>query len=218
MIFQSAYTSAVMTTPLTPRTKTIPVIGLLGAVASGKSAVAAGLESLGASVFDADKTVGGLLETEAIVARIAREIDAAAVVEGAVDRRRLADLVFTDASKRAALEAILHPLVIDAARSLIASPPDGAVAIIIDAPLLLEAGMETMCDELWYVDSPLDQREKRAKETRGWSAEELARRESAQISPKEKRRRANRVIPNDSDLTSLESVVISAWKSFTVSR
>ncbi len=188
-----------MTTPA-PRP---PVIGVIGAVASGKSAVTARLVGLGAVALDADREVGGLLASPEIAMRIASEVDPRAVADGAIDRRALADAVFSDPHKRAALEAILHPPVAEAARRLAGSPPAGATAVVIDAPLLLEAGLDALCDELWFIDTPRADRVRRAAESRGWDVAELDRRERAQLSVDVKRQRADRVIDNSGTLDEL---------------
>jgi len=190
-----------------------PVLGVLGAVASGKSAVTSRLVELGAVALDADREVGGLLGRAEIAARIGDEVDPGAVAEGRVDRRALADAVFSDSAKRAALEAILHPPVVEAARRLADAPPAGARAVVIDAPLLLEAGLDAMCDELWFVDTPRADRVRRAEESRGWNEAELDRREQAQVSVDEKRRRADRVIDNDGTLDALRARVEQAFEA-----
>jgi dephospho-CoA kinase len=189
----------------------IPVIGLTGAIAAGKSAVAAELRSLGAAVFDADAEVATLLDRPEIVERIGAEIGEEAVRENAVDRRTVARIVFQDEHKRRRLEEILHPPVIAAAEVLIADPPAGARAVVLDVPLLIEAGMDELCNEVWFVDAPREVRERRAIERRGWSAGELERREAAQLSVETKRDRADRVIENASDLDTLANAVRSAW-------
>jgi dephospho-CoA kinase len=187
----------------TPR---IPVIGLTGAIGAGKSAVAAALRDLGAVVHDADKEVSKLLDAPEIIARIGRDVAPEAVRAGALDRRALASAVFDDAERRARLEAILHPPVIRAAERLIANPPAGARAVVLDAPLLLEAGMDRLCDAVWFVNAPREARLARVRE-RGWDEAELDRRAAAQMSLVDKRARASLVIENDGSLEQLRSAV-----------
>ncbi len=189
----------------------LPVIGLLGGVASGKSAVAARLVELGAAALDADREVGELLESPEIVARIGREVSAGAVKDGEIDRAALGAVVFGDEKKRKALEGILHPPVVDAARRLVAGPPEGADAVVIDAPLLIEAGLDVLCDELWFVETPVERRLAWARERRGWGEGELEQRERAQVSLEEKRRLVDRVIENDGSLDDLNRAVDRAW-------
>jgi dephospho-CoA kinase len=68
---------------------------------------------------------------------------------------------------------------------------------MVDAPLLLEAGIDKECDLVMFVDSPREQRLARVKATRGWDEEEMVRREKAQIPLEEKRARSDEVVVND---------------------
>ncbi len=77
---------------------------------------------------------------------------------------------------------------------------------VIDAPLLLEAGWGPECDRILFVDTPLDLRRAWAA-ARGWSSDELARREARQLSLDEKRSRATHIIENNGTLAELEERV-----------
>jgi len=184
-----------------------PVIGVVGAVGAGKSAVASALRRLGAAVLDADREVGRLLATPEIAARIGEAFGPGVLREGEVDRRALASEVFGDAGKRARLEAILHPPVVEACRALAASPPEGAAAVVIDAPLLFEAGLDALCDEVWFVDAERATRLERVRASRGWDERELDRRDEAQLPADEKRRRSDRALINEGDERALAAEV-----------
>jgi len=97
-----------------------PIIGILGGVCSGKSTVAAEFAKLGCIVIDADKIAHELLERndirEKIVAFFGEAILGSA---GKIDHRKLADIVFADASKLSSLNEIIHPLVLEQAEELI---------------------------------------------------------------------------------------------------
>jgi dephospho-CoA kinase len=175
-----------------------PVIGLLGGVGAGKSTVAAGFADLGCKVVDADAEVGVLL-TEAPVRQAIRETfgDAALAPDGSVDRRRLADAVFADPARREALERLLHPEVIRRCERRIAEARrSDAAAVILDAPLILEKELDTLCDVLVYIAAPEEVRRSRVMAARGWSPSEVARREAFQISLKTKQDRADYTIDN----------------------
>lgn len=176
-----------------------PVIGIVGTVGAGKSAVASALARLGAAVLDADREVGRLLATPEIAARIGEAFGPGALKGGEVNRGALAAEVFGDAEKRARLEGILHPPVVEACRALVASPPAGAAAVVIDAPLLFEAGLDTLCDEVWFVDAGRATRLERVRASRGWDERELDRRDAAQQPADKKRRRSDRVLINEGD-------------------
>lgn len=75
-----------------------------------------------------------------------------------------------------------------------------ADAVILDAALLLEGGWDATCDWLIFIDTPQQLREQRVKDNRGWSAEELARREASQLSIDAKKDRADFVIDNSGSI------------------
>ncbi len=126
----------------------------------------------------------------------------AAVFEdtGAVDRSRLAQVVFgtsveqQEALKR--LEQILHPAIRRRIQSQIETASRDVDAVILDAALLLEAGWDAECDWLIFVDTAAEIREQRVVRNRGWSAEELARREATQWNLEAKRDRADFIVDN----------------------
>ena len=177
------------------------VIGLLGGVASGKSLVARQLGSLGAEVLDADRAAHEVLRSTKIEEAI-RDRWGQRVVgpDGRVDRRKLADIVFADPpegpKRRRYLERLTHP---EIGRRLRQESErfarDGVEVVVLDAPLLIEAGWDRQCDKLVYVDAPRPVRLGRAL-ARGWSEEEFSVREAAQESLNAKRRRADVIVDN----------------------
>lgn len=156
------------------------IIGLVGGVASGKSAVAAALARRGAVVFDADK-IGHLVLDEPevrdeLVARWGEEILDA---DGRIARPAVAARVFGDSpdaiSDRDFLEQTLHPRIRQRIESAINQLPDEPLpAVVIDAPLLIESAWNDVCDVIAFVDAPREQRLARAL-TRGWTPEEFTR-------------------------------------------
>jgi dephospho-CoA kinase len=196
-------------------------IGLIGGIASGKSAVSAALARRGAQVFDADKIGHKLLDDpevrDELVGRWGSEIldDSAKV-----DRKQIAARVFQNTDESAAeltwLEQLLHPRIRQHIQREIARLPDeGPPAIVIDAPLLLESGWNEACQVIALVDCPREQRLARAQE-RGWTPEEFTRRELAQVPIEEKRRWATHVIDNSATLADLDAQVEQFWTSAVV--
>ena len=97
--------------------------------------------------------------------------------------------MFADVEERRRLESLLHPLVHAARVEVIRrASADGARAVIVDAPLLFEAGVDQECDAVVFVEASREVRARRVKESRGWDSDELARRESTQMPIEEKRR------------------------------
>ena len=197
-----------MTTP--PKT-----IGLLGGVASGKSTVAAMLGQLGATVLDADALAHDVLREPPVAEQIRhRWGDQVLDGSGRVDRAKLAAVVFQKRDDVEALNALVHPGVIGIARSHIEQARRrGAPAVVLDAALLLEAGMRPECDLLIFVEAPAPRRQELAQTGRGWSAEEVARRESFQAPISHKRDAADYVVHNHGSRRDLFEQVEAIWRS-----
>jgi len=124
---------------------------------------------------------------------------------GRADRRRIARLVFEDSFQRKRLESILHPRVAQERerRMQEARKRADVRAIVLDSPLLFESGIEKECDYVVFVEAPDEVRRARVAQGRGWSADELSRREQTQESPDSKRERSDYICVNDSDLNTL---------------
>jgi len=199
-----------MTEPATAALHSIPTIGLVGGIASGKSAVRSILAELGCITCDSDDLAHQALRDPAIVSAIAARWGDRAIRHGAVDRGALAAIVFADPGERAQLEALVHPWIHARRRAMFSTHPGVAPARVIDAPLLLEVGLHTECDSIWFVEAPIEARQARALASRGWSTAELARREAAQWPLDQKRALAHHVLCNDGDPQSLRSRVEAA--------
>ncbi|MCH2161284.1 MAG: dephospho-CoA kinase [Phycisphaerales bacterium] len=172
------------------------VIGLLGGIGSGKSTVAKILEDESCVVSNADAIVQDLLGRPDIQQTLQGWWGPGVIgAEGGLDRSEIARIVFADPAERGRLEGLLHPLVELERQSAFAAAPR-ARAHVIDAPLLLEAGLQDRCDVLIFVDSPRSDRIRRIQ-ARGWTAEDLDQRESAQWSLDRKREHAHHVVVND---------------------
>jgi dephospho-CoA kinase len=127
--------------------------------------------------------------------------------EGEIDRAAVAHVVFADPEQRKRLEELTHPWIETKRKAMFEHAPLGTPALVIDAPLLFEAGLDSICDEVVFVDTPRDIRLARVQETRGWNASEMAKRELSQLPLDEKQRRADHVVSNSGDLTSLAAEV-----------
>jgi len=186
-----------------------PVIGLAGGIGSGKSEVARILGTLGCLVIDSDAEAKQALDRPEIRSQLV-EWWGPAITDpgGSVNRKAVADIIFRDPSQRARLESLVHPIVrarrADAKARATAAR---ARAVVIDAPLLFEAGVDSECDVVMFVDAPRDVRLERVRATRNWDEAELARRESSQLPLDEKRRRSRYVIANSGDTATLTAGV-----------
>jgi dephospho-CoA kinase len=172
-------------------------VGLTGGVASGKSTVAAILEELGALVIDADVLAREVVEPgtpglAAVVDVFGPEVLDA---EGALDRARLGSIVFADPSRRADLEAIIHPLVRARAHEIERAAPAG-VLVVQDIPLLVETGQASTFDVVLVVDVPEELQVERAVRDRGWTEEQARSRVAAQAARADRLAAATHVIDN----------------------
>ena len=169
-----------------------------------QSQVAAVLAEQGCLVADADEMAKEALESPSVRNQLkARWGEQVFTQSGSVDRIAVAHQVFRDSSERVWLESIIHPLVESSRAALFSTAPPGTPAMVIDAPLLLEAGLADQCDSILYVDTPQKTRLERLQKTRGWGLEELERREAAQMPLDEKRSMAHHVLQNDGEVDDL---------------
>jgi dephospho-CoA kinase len=193
-------------------------IGLVGGVASGKSLAAGMLVELGAGLLDADRTGHAALAEDADVHAALRKRWGEAVFSaaGEVDRAAVAQRIFAEgtADDREFLENLLHPRIrlrLEAQRAQFAA--DGKPAVVLDAPLLLEAGWGPMCDIVLMIDASRESRLRRAR-ARGWTDAEFARREAAQWPVAEKRRHTDVVIANDGEIEPLRQAIRNFWEQY----
>lgn len=196
------------------------IIGVCGAPASGKSAVAAALHRLGAVWVNADAISHTVLADPEVVSQLVMRFGNAIVgADGKIDRPTLGQIVFgDDESAKTALrylESVVHPETRRRMKEEIGRASDAdAIAVVLDVPLLFESQWDRCCDEIWFVDTPRSQVVRAANE-RGWSVENLDKRISNQLSLDEKRRRATRVIDNSGSLEHLNETVKVLWDRLT---
>ncbi|WP_258359616.1 dephospho-CoA kinase [Moorella sulfitireducens (nom. illeg.)] len=192
------------------------IIGLTGGIASGKSTVAGILKELGAKVIDTDQiarevVLPGQPAYRDIVAAFGGEI---LYPDGNLNRRALGRIVFSDANARELLNAITHPRIRERVQARIATlrQTDPGAVVVVEAPLLIEAGMNNMVDAIWVVTAPAKVRLKRLMERDNLSLQEAESRLRAQIGEEERLRCATRVIPTGGDLEATRAAVLAAWR------
>jgi dephospho-CoA kinase len=185
--------------------ESIPVLGVVGGVGSGKSRVAEILSEFGCAVIDADRVGHEALREADIRQAVARRWPEAVGPDGEIDRKALAGCVFGDAGDLAELNAILHPRIGERIGERIARLREtgGVRAIVLDAAVLFEAGWQEICDAVLFVDAPADLRLERVRRTRGWDERQWRDRENSQISLDIKRDACEYIVRNGSSVSHL---------------
>ncbi len=187
-----------------------PIIGISGGIGSGKSFVADLFGEMGCLVIKSDEQVRQAYEDPAIVEQLRQWWGEAVInADGRINRRFIADRIFTDPVERHRLEQLLHPYVAQQREAVMrqaASDPQVS-AFVWDTPLLFETGLDRECDALVFVEAPFDVRLHRVQASRGWDRDELIRRENFQRPLDTKRRISDYVIRNTADAAFTRSQV-----------
>lgn len=169
------------------------IIGLTGSIGMGKSTAASRLRERGIAVFDADRAVHALYESEA-----AGLIEAAfpgTTVDGVVDRKLLLGALMREPDGFERLEAIVHPLVREMERLFLAEEKSrGARMAVLEIPLLFETGGDALVDVTVVVSASADAQRSRVLARPGMTQEKLDEILARQMSDEEKRARADFVV------------------------
>jgi dephospho-CoA kinase len=190
------------------------VVGLTGGIGSGKSTFAALLAEQGARVVDAD-----LLGREAlhpgrpawhsVVDQFGDEVLADHSLQ--IDRKRLAEIVFGDRDKLAALNAIVHPVIMKGIADALDKLRNTDEIVILDAALILELGLSEGLDALVVVVADESLRKKRLAKERGMSNADIVARMRAQASPEEQEAKADLVVRNNGNIEELTREAERVW-------
>lgn len=179
------------------------IIGLTGGIGSGKTAATQYLRSKGIHVIDTDDisreiVYPGSKALKQIVKHFGQEI---IYEDGSLNREALAQIVFSDNSQLAILNGIMHPLIINEIKKRLKKIKDKIV--VIDAPLLIETSLNTMCDAVWVIDVPEKIQIERIKKRDNLHETDITMRIQTQIRRKERNKYADVIIDNSKDLQHL---------------
>jgi dephospho-CoA kinase len=169
-------------------------------------------------VFDADVFGHEVLQEPEVRDELVKRWGRAVLnADGQISRPAVAQRVFGDLPQavedRKFLEEVVHPRIRQRILDEVHRLPDQSVpAAVIDAALLFESGWNQVCQAVAFVDAPPEARRQRAR-LRGWSDEELSRREAAQMPIEQKRRLSDYVIHNAGSLADLEAEVARFWRA-----
>ena len=192
------------------------VIGLTGSIGTGKSEVTRLLQEFGAEVINADQ-VGHEAYTphtdswNEVVDAFGQDI---LQPDGEIDRRKLGAIVFADPGQMAKLNGIMHPRM----AGMVAEKTEqmrsrGVKVVVVEAALMFEAGWETLVDEVWATDSPLETVFQRLMSRNGLDEKEVRKRIKSQMDIQKRLDRADVVVDNSGDVAALEATVKSLWET-----
>ena len=193
------------------------VIGILGGIGSGKSAVAAEFGRLGCGVIDADKIGHQLLERADVKAEVVGCVGGVILgADGQINRRNLGEIVFSDGEKLGKLNGIMHWRIIGCVEGIIEeyNRREEFKAIVIDGPLLVETGLDKYCDKLVFVRCDYEIRALRVVKKGCFDEKELKKRENFQISLDSKAKLADNAVINNSGLSVLVEQVGKIFSQF----
>ena len=191
-----------------------PFVGLTGGIGAGKSEALAALSRLGAATISTDQVVHDLYEDPAVRDAVVDRWGPSVVVEGRVDRRAVARFAFASDEERRWLEGLLWPLVGERVAAWRAAESSKVpVALVVETPLLFEAGLEGNYDATIAIVADEEVRAARAG-ARGHAA--LDERTARQLSQAEKASRATYAVENSGTLRELEQELSGVLAKLTV--
>jgi dephospho-CoA kinase len=188
------------------------LVGLTGGIASGKSTVSAMLAERGGEVIDADHIARQVVMPGTPAWCKIRDHFGPGVLfaDGSIDRQALADLVFADPAKLTLLNEITHPAIFARIADLLEAHHDQDEVVVLDAALLIEAGLAEGVDVLVVVHSPREIQVERLA-AKGMGERDASARIAAQLAPERRLERADIVIDNTGSLEELGRRVDQLW-------
>ena len=180
--------------------KRMRIIAITGGIGSGKSVVSRVVEAMGYDVYDCDREAKSLMDSsDSIKHDISTMIDATCICDGAIDRKALANIVFSDNEKLDRLNAIVH----SAVRQHLATWIDHRLSkgiCFVETAILYQSGLDAMVSEVWEVDAPDEMRIMRVMRRNNLSRTEVEARIHSQDSYiPDRRHNICHIINNDGD-------------------
>lgn len=201
----------------------MPIIGLTGNIGSGKSTVSRRLKALGAQVIDADQVAREVVlpGTPALEELVASFGPGILNGSGELNRKKMGEIVFSDPQARTRLNEITHVRIKEAIRLKVeqfhaaTTSPPGPGVLVIEAPLLIEVGLQLYVDEIWVVKIDEEKQIERISGRDSLSPAEAHSRIAAQLSQEEKLKYARRVIDNSGGPAETIRQVDNHWADFS---
>jgi dephospho-CoA kinase len=191
------------------------VIGFTGGIGSGKSTVSQFMAELGAVILNTDEVGYEAFKPDTelwrqVVAAFGRQI---VTPDGNIDRKKLGNIVFGNAESLSRLNQMMHPRMYDMVKAQLEEyRRQGTRVVVLEAPLLLEAGWTPLVDEVWVTTASESTVLKRLEERAGLSRAESLARIRSQLPSAERVRHADVVINTDCDLDEVKVKVKELWQ------
>ncbi len=188
------------------------ILGITGGIGAGKSFVANLFSKLGATVVDADKIAREILEPGGsafikVIKSFGKEI---LLEDGTIDRKKLANIVFSDPEKLELLNRLTHPAVFEEIENCIKKADSNVVCL--DVPLLFTCDFPISCDKTLAVIAPKEMRIKRIIARDNCTREEAIARMMTQLSDDEFREKADICLVADGDEDMLRKAIAEIYK------
>lgn len=196
------------------------IIGLTGGIASGKSTISLILEELGAYIIDVDEVGRNVVQKgEKAYNEIVQYFgDQIVMANGEINRKILGRIVFSNEEELKMLNSITHPQIIAKVKEIIEQHrSNGNEVIVVDAAILIEMGLNSICDSVWLVTVDKKTQLQRLMERDRFSYDDAQNRINAQFSDDKKSQYSDVIIDNTKSLEELKACLKQLWDN-TVKR
>ena len=194
----------------------MPLIGITGGIACGKTEVAKVFRKKGAVILSGDRLGKEVVEeNRTVLKELARTFGRDILNKnGTLNRRKLGRIAFTSEESRDKLNRIIHPHLLKELRRRIQNiqEENPQAVVVIDAALIVEWGLEKELDHLIFVESKEENKIKRLQKEKGYSKKEALDRIKSQLPEKVKEKKADVVIRNDEGLAELRTAADGVWR------
>jgi dephospho-CoA kinase len=194
----------------------MPLIGITGGIACGKTEVAEVFRKKGAVILSGDQIGKEVVEKEGTVLKQLVRAFGQDILNknGTLNRRKLGRIAFTSKESRDKLNRIIHPHLLKELRRRIQNiqEENPQAVVVIDAALIVEWGLEKELDHLIFVESKEENKIKRLQKEKGYSKKEALDRIKSQLPEKVKEKKADVVIRNDEGLAELRTAADGVWR------
>lgn len=188
------------------------IIGITGGIGSGKSLVAKILkEKYNAHIVDTDGIAKRQMEPGGVSFQAVVDYFGTGIVapDGSIDRKKLSEIVFCDPAKRIKVNELTHPKVlVDVKEEICKARETGSIPyVVVETALMIESGYDYICDEVWYVFTPEEERRRRLKQERQLTDDRIDTIFRSQSKEADFRGKFSIIIENTGDIELLEEQV-----------